>query len=71
MRPAHFDDAAWAGRQAFLGRRPVSPAGSQAADLLVTVLGVLVVALLATMFADGLTGEHYLGEIVRQSRVTT
>lgn len=70
-RPAHFDDAAWADRQAFLGRRPRTLLADRLTRLLVQVLSIAVVLLLAALFADGLTGEHYLGEMVRQARVTT
>ena len=72
-RPAHFDDQHTPARQQWLRalQAPQRRARTIAAEYALNAVAIALVLLIAALWADGLTGEHYIGEFVRQARVTT
>ena len=73
MRPAHFIDQHTQVRQRWLRdlQAPQRRVRTIAAEYALNVVAIALVLLIAALWADGLTGEHYIGELVRQARVTT
>lgn len=66
----HFDDQNGAARRQWLAdiRRERQRGPRRLTNALLIALGLVLVLFASVLFADGLTGEHYLGEAIRAAR---